>query len=196
MEYSETLMRINTQRSCSTLAALALACAFGSSLTQAAENPKLPAGDPCTVVPLAEVQKAFPGAKSGVRNRRLEEYGSTQCAWSDSRDKVVFAVQESYGSNTAMQEAQGNAIAFLDPTMLQSKASVRYETLSGIAPEAVAFVEPGDPKRGILGDGSLLVLRKGQHTLLLMSPMLPKRDRAAALKVYEDLGRIAARRLE
>ena len=189
-------MRIKIQRSCSALAALALACTFGSALAQAAGNPKLPVGDPCTVVPLAEVQKAFPGARSGVRNPRLEEYGSTQCAWSDSREKVVFAVQESYGSNTAMQEAQGNATAFLDPTMRQSKASVRYETLSGIAPEAVAFVEPGDPKRGILGDGSLLVLRKGQHTLLLMSPVLPKRDRAAALKVYEDLGRLAARRLD
>jgi hypothetical protein len=32
--------------------------------------------------------------------------------------------------------------------------------------------------------------------LTLMSPELPKRDRAAALKVYEDLGRIAARRLD
>jgi len=196
MVHRKRIVHLNIQRCSSQLAALAIAFASAAALAQAAVNHKLPVGDPCTVVPLAEVQKAFPGAKSGVRNRRLEEYGSTQCAWSDSRDKVVFAVQESYGSNTAMQEAPGNATAFLDPTMRQSKASVRYETLSGIAPEAVAFVEPGDPKRGILSDGSLLVLRKGKHTLLLMSPVMPKRDRAAALKVYEDLGRIAARRLE
>lgn len=189
-------MRIKQQHSCLTLAALALACAFGSSLAQAAGNPKLPAGDPCTVVPLADVQKAFPGAKAGVRDRRLEEYGSTQCAWSDSRGQVVFGVQESYGSNSAMQEAKGQATAFLDPRMSPSQAKVRYETLGGIAPEAVAFVESGDPKRGILGDGSLLVLRKGEHTLVLMSPELPRRDRAAALKVYEDLGRLAARRLD
>ena len=189
-------MRISTHRSWRTLAAMAFACAFGSALAQPAGKHKLPAGDPCTVVPLAEVQKAFPGAKAGMRDRHLEEYGSTQCAWSDSRGQVVFAVQESYGSNSAMEEAKGQATAFLDPTADPSKAKVRYEKLSGIAPEAVAFVEPGDPKRGILGDGSLLVLRKGEHTLTLMSPELPKRDRAAALKVYEDLGRLAAKRLD
>jgi hypothetical protein len=194
MNQQETLMHLTTPRCSSTLAALALAGAFGSAF--AAGQHKLPAGDPCTVVPLAEVQKVFPGAKAGVRDRRLEEYGSTQCAWSDPRGQVVFGVQESYGSNSAMEEAKGQATAFLDPTMSPSKAKVRYETLSGIAPEAVAFVEPGDAKRGILGDGSLLVLRKGQHTMVLMSPVLPRRDRAAALKVYEDLGRIAARRLD
>jgi hypothetical protein len=195
MEHKETLMRIESKRACSVLAAFALACAFGSALAQAGKH-KLPAGDPCTVVPLSEVQKAFPGVKAGVRNRRLEEYGSTQCAWSDSRGQIVFAVQESYGSNSAMEEAKGQATAFLDPMMSPPKANVRCEKLSGIAPEAVAFVEPGDRKRGILGDGSLLVLRKGEHTLVLMSPELPKRDRAAALKVYEDLGRIAAKRLD
>jgi hypothetical protein len=195
MQLSETLMHLDTPRYFPTLAALALACAFGLAHAQAGKH-KLPAGDPCTVVPLAEVQKAFPGAKAGVRDRHLEEYGSTQCAWSDSRGQVVFGVQESYGSNTAMQEAKGQATAFLDPLASAAKANVRYETLSGIAPEAVAFVEAGDRKRGILGDGSLLVLRKGQHTLTLMSPELPKRDRAAALKVYEDLGRIAAKRLD
>jgi len=186
-------MRTTTRRSC---AALVLALVFGSTLAQVAAQRKLPSGDPCTVVPLAEVQKAFPGARPGVRDRHLEEYGSTQCAWSDARGQVVFAVQESYGSNSAMEEAQGQALAFLDPLVPPSTAKVRYETLAGIAPEAVAFVESGDPKRGILGDGSLLVLRKGQHTLTLMSPVLPRRDRAAALKVYEDLGRVAARRLD
>jgi hypothetical protein len=178
------------------LPALALACGIGSAFAQAPGKHKLPAGDPCDVVPLAEVQKAFPGAKAGVRDRHLEEYGATQCAWSDSRGQVVFGVQESYGTNSAMEEAQGQASAFIDPSMAPSKVKVRYEKLNGIAPEAVAFVETGDPKRGILGDGSLLVLRKGQHTLTLMSPVLPKRDRAAALKVYEDLGRLAARRLD
>jgi hypothetical protein len=189
-------MRIKIERAWPALAAFALACTLGSALAQAPGKHKLPAGEPCTVVPLADLQKAFPGVKAGVRDRRLEEYGSTQCAWSDSRGQVVFGFQESYGSNSAMEEAQGQATAFLDPRMPAAKAKVRYEKLSGIAPEAVAFVETGDPKRGILGDGSLLVLRKGEHTLVLMSPELPKRDRAAALKVYEDLGRLAAKRLD
>jgi hypothetical protein len=137
-------MRIKIERAWPALAALALACTLGSALAQAPGKHKLPAGEPCTVVPHADLQKAFPGVKAGVRDRRLEEYGSTQCAWSDSRGQVVFGFQESYGSNSAMEEA----------------------------------------------------LRKGEHTLVLMSPELPKRDRAAALKVYEDLGRLAAKRLD
>jgi hypothetical protein len=189
------LIHFNIQPPLRVLALCALAFGVGSAFAQAGKH-KLPPGDPCTAVPLAEVQKAFPGAKAGVRDRHLEEYGSTQCAWSDARGQVVFAFQENYGSNSALEEAQGQASAFLDPGMSPTKAKVRYEKLSGIAPEAVAFVEPADPKRGILGDGSLLVLRKGQHTMVLMSPVLPKRDRAAALKVYEDLGRIAAKRLD
>jgi len=177
-------------------AGMAFACAFGGAGAQAAS--KLPTGDPCTVVPLADVQKAFPGAKAGVRNRKLEQYGSTQCVYSDAKGQVIFGVEERYGTNTALEEAKGEALAFLDPTMQPEKRNVRYETLTaiGLGNEAVAFVEVGDAKRGILGDGALLVMRRGQHTLSLHSPVLPKRDRAAALKVFEELGRIAAKRLE
>jgi hypothetical protein len=186
-------MGITTQRCRSIFAALAFASAFGPALAQAGRH-KLPAGDPCMVVSLAEVKKAFPDAKVDARDRHLQEYGSTQGAWSDSRGQAVFGVQESSGCNSAMEKAQGQATAFLDLLMSSSKSKVRYEKLSGIAPEALAFVESGDRKRGILEDGSLLVLRKGQQTLVLMSPELPERDRAAALKVYEDLGRSAAKR--
>lgn len=176
------------------LAALLLTGAFGP--TEVRASGKVPAGDPCTLIPLADVQKAFPGARAGVRNRKLEEYGSTQCAWSDAKGQVLFGVEERYGSNTALEEAKGEAGAFLDPTLAVAKRSVRYETLKGVAPEAVAFVEVGDPKRGILGDGALLVMRRGTHTMSLMSPVLPRRDRAEAFKVFEELGRIAARRFD
>jgi len=185
-----------TQSPMNQLAALALACTCAHAMAQAPT--KLPTGDPCTVVPLAEVLKAFPDAKPGVRSRRVEQYGSTQCAYSNAQGQVIFAVEERYGSNTAKEEAQGEATAFLDPLMPAAKRNVRYETLTaiGLGNEAVAFVEKGDAKRGILGDGSLLVLRRGQHTLSLMSPVLPQRERAAALKAYEVLGRVAAKRLD
>ena len=35
-----------------------------------APTSKLPAGDPCTVLSLSDVQKVFPGAKGGERSRR------------------------------------------------------------------------------------------------------------------------------
>lgn len=181
------------------LACLVLACAFGPALAQAPAKSKLPSGDPCTVVPLAEVQKAFPGAKAGVRNLEHEKLIAwTQCAYRDAKGAVVFAVEEGHGSTSALEEAQGEASGFLDPLSDAAKRAVRYETLTaiGLGKEAVAFVEVGDAKRGILGDGALLVMHKGQRTVTLASPVLAKRDRAAALKVFEELGRIAAKRLE
>ncbi len=50
--------------------------------------------------------------------------------------------------------------------------------------------------RGILSDGSLLSIRRGEHTVMLMSAELAQRDRGAALKALEALGRVAARRLD
>ena len=47
------------------LLALILSGYVGSAVAQSPK--KVPSGDPCTVVPLADVQKAFPGAKPGVR---------------------------------------------------------------------------------------------------------------------------------
>lgn len=177
------------------LLALGVAACAGFAFAQAPAN-KLPPGDPCTVVPLPLVQGAFPGAKAGVRSRRLEQYGSTECAWKDGSGQVVFAVNESYGSDTAKEEAQSTAMGFIDPLKPGAARNVRYETFAGMGSEAVAFVETADAKRGILGDGALLVMRRGEHTISLMSPALPKRGRAAALKVFEDLGRVAAKRLE
>jgi hypothetical protein len=161
-----------------------------------APQTKLPAGDPCTVLPLSEVQKAFPGAKAGERSRRLEEYGTTECGWKGPNGQVVLAAQESYNSGTAKEDVQGMAMGFTDPLKPQSRRNVRVETFPSLGSEAAAFVEQADPKRGILSDGAILSLRRGQHTVWLMSSELPRRDRAAALKAFEELGRVAAKRLQ
>ena len=157
---------------------------------------KLPVGDPCAILSLADVQKVFPGAKAGERSRRLEEYGSTECGWKDARGQVVVAVQESYDTGSAKDDLLGMAAGFTDPLKPQSRRNVRIEVLPGIGSDAAAFVETADPKRGILGDGAMLSLRRGEHTIWVMSVELPRRDRAAALKVFEELGRVAAKRLQ
>ena len=169
------------------LIALALVCAFSSASAPAFAQEKLPTGDPCTIVPLAAVQKAFPDVKAAVRDRSIEKHGLTRCRYNDATGVSVFGVTESLGDYSAMEEAQ---------SPLPQAKGVRYEKLSGLAPEAVAFVELADPKRGIPRDMSMLVMKKGQRILELESQDLPKRGRAAALKVLDELGRIAAKRLE
>lgn len=178
------------------LLALIVAGPMGSAIAQAPT--KVPSGDPCTVVPLSDVQKAFPGAKAGVRSTRIEKDGITECAWKDGGGVVVFGVQEFYGKDSAMEEAKGMAVGFLDPSNPGAARNLRYETLTGIGlgNDAVAFVEARDAKRGIMSDGAMLVLHRGPRTLFLTSPVLQARDRAAALKTLEALGRIAVKRLD
>ena len=161
-----------------------------------APTSKLPAGDPCTVLSLSDVQKVFPGAKGGERSRRLEEYGSTECAWKGADGRVVLAVQESYSSGTAKDDVQGMAMGFTDPLKPKSRNNVRYESFANMGSEAAAFVEQADPNRGILSDGALLSIRRGEHAVWLMSSELPRRERPAALKAFEDLGKVAAKRLQ
>jgi hypothetical protein len=177
------------------LLALIVAGHMGSAIAQAPT--KIPSGDPCTVVPLSDVQKAFPGARPGVRETRKEKYGVTECTWKDGGGVVVFGVQEFYGRDSAMEETKSFALAIVEGKVA-SVRNVRYETLTGIGlgNEAVAFVEPIDAKRGIVSDGAMLTLHRGERTLWLTSPALPARDRAAALKTFEVLGRIAVKRLD
>lgn len=180
----------------SSLLALIVAGHMGNAIAQAPT--KVPSGDPCTVLPLSEVQKAFPGAKAGVRSTRIEKYGLTECEWKDRAGVVVFGVQEFYGNSSAMEEAKGMAMGFLDPSSPGAARNLRYETLAsvGLGNDAVAIVEARDAKRGIMTDGATLVLHRGPRTLFLTSPVLQARDRAGALKTFEALGRIAAKRLD
>ena len=181
--------------SVASLLALIAAGHMGVAVAQAPT--KVPSGDPCTVVPLSDVQKAFPGAKPGERSTRSEKYGITECAWKDGSGVVVFGVQEFYGNHSAMEEARGLGQAMVEGKTANER-NVRYEVLTGIGlgNEAVAFVESRDDKRGIVIEGAMLALHRGQRTLLLTSLVLPQRDRAASLQTFEALGRIAVKRLD
>jgi len=177
------------------LIGLALVCVFGTTIAQAAN--KLPTGDPCTIVPLDAVQKAFPGAQAGVRRPEVEKYGLTQCFWSRGKGDVLFGVAESYTTDaTVMDDAQVEASGYLDRSMPAARRGARFEPIAGLGVDAVAFIETKDPKRGIVADAAFVVLRKGQRTVTLAIPSPQGIDRAATLKLFETLGRIAAKRLE
>ncbi len=189
--------RTKSLASCFVGGLLALIVAGHIESTAAQSTDKVPSGDPCTVVPLSDVQKAFPGAKAGVRDTRNEKYGITECIWKDAGGVVLFGVQEFYGSDSAMDETKGIGQAMVAGNMANAR-NVRYETLTGVGlgNDAVAFIEATDAKRGIVDGNAMLTLHRGQRTLWLTAPPLTTRDRAAALKTFEILGRIAIKRLD
>jgi hypothetical protein len=156
----------------------------------------IPAGNPCDILSSGDVQKAFPGAKAGERSKRLEEYGITECAWKGPSGQVALVVQESSSKGTVKEDTMGMAQGFTDPVKQQSLNNVRFESFNDLGFPAMGFVEKADPKRGILGDGAMLIMRNGDRTISLGSGELAQRDRTAALKALGDLGKVAAKRLK
>lgn len=178
------------------LLALSNAGQIGSAVAQTGK--KVPSGDPCTVLPLSEVQKAFAGAKPGERSTRLEKGdGMTECNWKGSSGAIELVVQEFYGDASAMDEMRSPGMAMVN-FKTENARNVRYEVLTGLGKgnEAVAIVEANDAKRGVVHGFAMLALHRGQRTLTLSSPTLQDRDRVAALKTLEALGRAAVKRLE
>jgi len=156
----------------------------------------IPTGNPCDILSSGDVQKAFPGAKAGERSKRLEEYGITECAWKGPSGQVALVVQESFSKGTVKEDTMGMAQGFVDPLSRQSLNNVRFESFNDLGFPAMGFVEKTDPKRGILGDGAMLIMRNGDRTISLGSGELAQRDRTAALKALDDLGKVAAKRLK
>ena len=155
----------------------------------------VPAGDPCAILSISDVQRVFPKARTVERRRELEKYGTTECGWKDAAGRVVIGVQESYSSGTAQEAREGWPWGFTDPLRPRNDENVRYETFPKVGVDAAGFVERTDQERGILGNIALMCLRQGEHGIMLLSVELPERDRTAALKALEDLGRVAAKRL-
>jgi hypothetical protein len=156
----------------------------------------IPAGNPCDVLTSGDVQKAFPGAKPGERSTRLEEYGITECLWKSPKGQVLLAAQESTSKSTVKEDIMGMAQGFTDPLKANSVNNVRFESFSDLGYPAMGFVEKADPARSILGDGAMLIMRNGDHAISLASAELAERDRGAALKALNELGKVAAKRLK
>ena len=83
----------------------------------------------------------------------------------------------------------------MPPLTPDAAKHVRYETMTDVADQARAIVEPKDDTKGILTDSAILLAQRKGLQLTLMSTELAKRDRAAALNALEELGRAAGKRL-
>jgi hypothetical protein len=153
-----------------------------------------PAIDPCKLLIDSELRKAFPDAKAGKIDHSLEEHGIVSCLWDHPGGR--FAVQVYKGEQgTIENEIRGMSLMFLDPLKPGSEQNVRYETVKDVGDEARAIVETADVNKGFLTDSAVLVAQRKGLQLILMSTQLAQRDRNSALKVLEDLGRAAAKRL-
>lgn len=149
---------------------------------------------PCRLLTDAEVRSVFPGAKASQPERSREEYGIKACEWSDDGGRFMAEIWNAKDS-TAESEIKGLAEGFIDPVNPGAASNVRYEPIAGVGEQAFAVVENRDAQRGILDDVALLVARKNDRILVLLSDDLAHRDRAVALRSLTDLGSAAAKRL-
>lgn len=191
-------MRV-TRRLCSSLLGIFLTLFLSTYATvessvMLTKNSSAPAVDPCKLLTDTEVRKAFPDAKAGKVDHSLEEHGIISCLWDHPGGR--FAVQVYRGTQgTIENEIRGMSLMFLDPLKPGAEQNVRYEIVKEVGDEARAIVETADEKKGFLTDSAILVAQRKSLQLTLMSTQLAKRDRSSALKVLEDLGRAAAKRL-
>ncbi|MBA3754541.1 MAG: hypothetical protein H0X01_10490 [Nitrospira sp.] len=159
-----------------------------------AKTSRAPAVDPCKLLTDTEVRKGFPEAKAGKVDHSLEEHGIISCLWDHPGGR--FAVQVYEGEQgTIDNEIRGMSLMFLDPLKAGAGQNVRYEIIKDVGDQARAIVETADEKKGFLTDSAILVAQRKGLQLILMSTQLAQRERISALKVLEDLGRAAAKRL-
>jgi hypothetical protein len=168
----------------------------GATSATAAAEAALPTDptNPCTLLRDGEVAKVLEGVGPGTRERSREEYGIAACVWSGKPGRVLAQVWTATGSS-AEDEIRGLAAGVVDPFNAAAANNLRLEKLVGVGDEAFAIIESHDAQRGILGEMSLLVARKGEHVLVIYADDLARRERPAALAALQSLGRSAADRL-
>ncbi len=168
-----------------------------SSAAKAVDGPAAVAVEPdspCRLLTDAEVHAVFPNAKAGQPERSREEYGIKACQWSADGGRFLAEVWKAKDS-TADNEIHGLVEGFIDPVNPSAAKNVRYEPVAGVGDQAFAVIETQDAKRGILTDIAMVVARKDDRILVLLSDDLAHRDRATALHALSGLGSAAAKRL-
>jgi hypothetical protein len=160
-------------------------------------QPAAQAEGPCALLTTAEVQRSFPGSTPGILNRSQEKYGVLTCLWDSPTGQFsIIAGTKGEPDPSVRDEAETWTLIFLDPLRRDAARHVRYQSLPGVGDEALAIVEREDKAKGFLRNGAVLVVRRGKRVIAALSTDLARRDRAEALKVFEELGKTIAKRLE
>jgi len=169
--------------------------AAATSVPSAAAAPATPGEGPCALLTHGVVQRVFPGATAGQLDRRHQQHGVLTCLWEHPTGRLSI-IEGADKPQPVENEAQGWTLTFLDPLRRDASRHVRYETLTGVGDQAIAIVERADQTKGFIADGAVLVVQRGSRQVTLMAPGLARRERADALRVFEELGRAVASRLE
>jgi hypothetical protein len=172
-------------------AAALAACAKPDA--SAAEVAGTVADDPCAVVSKGEVRAAFPGAESGKRDHKMDQYGVASCTWETPTN--TLAVQTYQSKNSAADELRGRMLGVLDPLKPALRETIQYDTIAGMGDEAAVVAVKADEAHGILADSAMLSIRRGERFTILFTRSLVDGDVAASKKALEALGRKAAARL-
>jgi len=152
-----------------------------------------PTDDPCALVSKSEVRDVFPGAESGKRDHKMDQYGVASCTWELPTN--ILAVQTYKSKNSAADELRGRMLGFLDPLKPGLRESIQYDTIAGLGDEAAVVAVKADEAHGILADSAMLSVRRGERFTILFTSTLVDGDVAASKKALEALGRKAASRL-
>jgi len=148
--------------------------------------------NPCALLTDAEARKVFPEAGAGRVDRRLAKDGILYCLWSGPGGKgEVLQLRADQSAGDMKEEIEALAMGISDP--LKANPQVRFEKFKGL--NAIAVVERPDAARGVIGHAAFVGVQKGGQVVILASSPLASRDRAAALKVLEDLARTVLARM-
>jgi len=154
--------------------------------------------DPCALLTPAEMQPVFPGTKPGRIDRALEKNDILRCEWIYNSGRVVLIAGADGDEDLPVDDAKTFMMSFVDPRRPDAEHRVRFETLPGVGDKAVAVLERGDAGKGITQDGVVLVVRRGKRQVALLAVPpgnLTRLERADALRLLSDLGKVIAKRL-
>ncbi|HUQ11998.1 MAG TPA: hypothetical protein VM146_16905 [Steroidobacteraceae bacterium] len=149
--------------------------------------------DPCSLLTDGEVRAVFPGAQSGKRDHRQDEYGMATCIWELRTNQ--FGVQIFDSTTSADGEARGRMLGFLDPLKPALREQLAYDTVAGLGDEATAVAVKGDEQRGIFNDANLLVVRRGKKMLVLSTLRLVDDSTDASKRALQALAKASVARL-
>ncbi len=152
--------------------------------------------NPCTLLTMADVHQAFPGAKAGELDRDQEKTGLLKCSWRTPSGRLFVFTNDGINETPKEEAADTWALTFLDPLRMDAKRHVRYEPLTGVGDQAIAVVERADKAKGFMQDAAILVVRRGKQQVAILSTDLPKRERADALRILGELGKAIAKRVD
>lgn len=163
-------------------------------VTPPTDEATVPMEGPCRLLTVGEVRAVLPQAGAGKRDESRSQYGIDACIWEDANGR--FAVQTWQAkSGSVDNEIRGLTAGFIDPLNRAAQGNVRFEAVADVGEQAMAVVETQDAQRGILSDVAMLVTRRGDRIIVLMTDsVLARRERSESLGILQKLGHAAAQR--